>query len=66
MSGTEDKSEEVKSAEEHGGESFDPTETPETVADQKEVKPGDCVDCNGDGLRSDGRLCATCEGTGKA
>lgn len=47
------------------GQEFDPTTALETKADEP-LAAGTCPDCKGEGLRSDGRLCSTCEGTGKA
>lgn len=64
MAKDEEKSQEVLDAEQHGGESFDPTEAPEATAGQP-LAAGVCPNCKGDGLTSDGRLCANCEGRGK-
>lgn len=57
----DDKPVEVKDAERHGGETFDPTVEPVVAADK-------CPDCNGEGIRDPLaiQVCQTCAGTGKA
>lgn len=61
MAKDEVKSQEVLDAEQHGGETFDPT------VDQKSSELN-CPACNGDGIKSptDTQVCQTCQGTGKA
>lgn len=53
------KPEEVKKAEATGGQTFDPTT-------EKQLKPGDCVACMGEGLKNESQVCPVCAGTGKA
>jgi DnaJ-class molecular chaperone len=55
---------EVKEAEAHGGQTYNPNA--ETA--QQPLDPSKCPDCKGEGI-SDPlglRVCATCEGSGKA
>lgn len=58
---SDSKSAEVKAAEAHGGQVFDPTA-------EKELPAGTCSDCRGDGIKSPNatQVCQTCQGTGKA